>query len=390
MNAQKIAGLDAGKHLIGDGLYLHKRSKEAGRWAFHFRFNGKRHEMGLGPYPKTTLGQAKTKHRAARVKLDAGENPIAPKVAKPKIVTVQAAADATFEKLKPTLRHDGKYWYSPLRVHVLPKLGKRDVTTITAEDIETVLDPIWRTKPDTAEKAFQRFRMVMRRARVMTGRKVDLTIFDDAKELLGPIVKETKHIPAMPLEDLPKFYAETLNGALLSHDPLKLIILTAMRSAPVRNARVEQFDLDAAVWTIPADLMKGQKKDNPQPFRVPLSDEALALVTRACEGKEADDLLFPSARGKVLSDMTLSRFMERQKLDSRPHGFRSTFRDWCDEVADVDWHVAETALGHLVGGKTERAYKRGDLLEKRRAVMQSWADVVTGKSNENVISLVGS
>jgi integrase len=171
---------------------------------------------------------------------------------------------------------------------------------------------------------------------------------------------------------VPAFY-ESLSDGSVTHLALRLLILTGVRSGPLRFLTEDQINGD--VWTIPGDAMKG-RKDATADYRVPLSSEALTVLAQA-QRLARDGFLFPSIRKGVISDATMSRLMERRKLDARPHGFRSSLRDWIAETTDTPHDIAETCLGHTVGGAVERAYRRTDYLEQRQVLMERWAGFVT-------------
>jgi integrase len=203
-----------------------------------------------------------------------------------------------------------------------------------------------------------------------------------ASALLGKTRHKAKNIPYMPWPEVPAFYA-SLPEQTPTHLALRLLILTAVRSYPVRFCHLDQ--IEANVWTIPAANMKGQHGLVPD-FRVPLSDEALQVIELA-KPLSREGFLFPSVRKGVISDATMSRHMERRELLARPHGFRSSFKTWCVETTDMPEVVVETSLAHVVGNKVERSYRRTDLLERRRPLMTRWADHVTGRNASEVIKI---
>ena len=186
------------------------------------------------------------------------------------------------------------------------------------------------------------------------GLEVDLQATAKARLLLGKPHHQVQHIPAMAWSEVPAFY-RSLSDLSATHLALRFLILTGMRSAPVRHAALAQIDFDARVWTVPADLMKGLA-GHPDDFRVPLSSEALRIIDLAASLVGRKDLLFPGEVG-VIGDMTLSRHMLRRGLAARPHGFRTSLRVWLAEQTDASREVAETVLTHTVGGKVERAYR---------------------------------
>jgi integrase len=193
-----------------------------------------------------------------------------------------------------------------------------------------------------------------------------------------------KNIPAMAWPDVPDFFA-SLEEPTLTHLALRLLILTGVRSTPLRTLRLNQLEGD--VWTVPAEAMKGRKGATAD-YRVPLSTEAQRIIDLA-RPHARNGYLFPNTRGGVISDMTLSRHMERRGLEARPHGFRSSLRDWLAEATDAPHEVAETMLGHVVDGSAVRAYRRTDFLEQRRVLADRWAHLVTGGAGQ-VVKLTGA
>jgi integrase len=214
------------------------------------------------------------------------------------------------------------------------------------------------------------------------GLDVDLQATEKAAALLGKQRLKSIHVPSLPWRDVPAFYAGLSDGSI-THLALRLLILTGVRSGPLRFLQQDQIDGD--VWTIPGDAMKG-RRDMTKDFKVPLSTEAQAVIAQALR-LARDGYLFPSLRKGVISDATMSRLMERREMTARPHGFRSSLRDWIAETTDAPHEVAETVLGHTVGGSVERAYRRTDYLEQRRVLMERWAKHVTGQ-NSSVVQLV--
>ncbi len=205
---------------------------------------------------------------------------------------------------------------------MLPKLGKVPIEEIDARDIRDTLAPIWHTKADKARKALNRLGLTMKHGAAM-GLDVDLQATEKAKALLGRSRHKPQNVHAPSWMDVPGFYA-SLDERTVTHLALRLLILTGVRSAPLRFLRLEQ--IDGEIWTIPGESMKG-RKDATADFRVPLSDEALSVIELA-KAFEREGWLFPSIRKGVISDATMSRFMERRGMVERPHGFRSSLRTW--------------------------------------------------------------
>lgn len=381
LSAMKVKTAGPGKYEDGAGLRLVKRSKDVGVWVLRITAHGRRREMGLGGWPAVSLAEARATAEKWRAVVRQGDDPVKVRAkerreaAAARNLLRDVAKDA-FEARKAELKGDGEAgrWMSPLELHILPKLGDVPVGDLDQRDIRDTLAPLWHTKAATADKALNRLGIVMRHAAAL-GLEVDLQVTAKARALLGRQRHKAEKIPALPWQDVPAFYA-SLRDDSPTDLALRLLILTAVRSAPVRNIAIDQLDGD--VWTIPAELIKG-RKDKTAAFRVPLSPEAARVIDMA-RPFARDGLLFPGAKaGTVISDMTLSMLMRRRDIEARPHGFRSSFRTWVAEAAtDTPHDVAETALQHVVGGVVERAYQRSDHLEARRVLMCRWAGCVTG------------
>ncbi len=378
-----IKNAPPGKHADGGGLWLHKRPDGGAQWFLRYTIHGRRREMGLGSSDGVSLKDVRIEAGSARDLVRHGKDPIKErdrarqKAARNIHLLKDIAADA-FESRKAELKGDGKAgrWFTPLEQHVLPKLGKMPVGEIDQNDIRDALSPIWHTKADTARKAMNRLGICIRHAAAL-GIDVDLQATEKARALLGKQRHQSSNIPALPWQDVPAFY-KTLADGTVTHLALRLLILTGARSGPLRTIRLDQ--IDGEIWTIPAEAMKG-RRDATEDFRVPLSKEALAVIDQA-RRHARDGFLFPNVNKGVLSDATMSRHMERAKMDARPHGFRSSLRDWIAETTETPHDIAETVLGHTVGGKVERAYRRTDFLEQRRNLMERWAQHVTGKTGK--------
>jgi integrase len=343
--------------------------------------------MGLGAFPAVSLKAAREAAEAARAVVRQGLDPIKERerqqreAARNIHMLSDIALDA-FESRKAELKGDGTAgrWYSPLELHVLPKLGRVPVADIDQKDIRDTLAPIWHTKAETARKAMNRLGIVLRHAAAL-GLDVDLQATEKAKALLGKQRHTVTNVPAMNWRDVPAFY-QSLGGSI-TELALRLLILTAVRSGPLRTMHVDQIDGD--IWTIPAAAMKGRLGATSD-FRVPLSTEAQAVIAEARKFAR-DGFLFPGARRGIISDMTMTAYMDRRGLSERPHGFRSSFRDWTAEATQTPREVAETCLGHTTGGTVERAYRRTDFLEQRRALMERWGKFSADKSAKNVVQI---
>lgn len=340
--------------------------------------------MGLGSWPDVSLAEARQSAEQARSLVRMDRDPISDRQkrrreAERNLHTLADIASDAFAARKSELKDDGKAgrWLSPLTIHVLPKLGRVPIAEIDQAAIRDTLRPIWHEKADTARKAMNRLNIVVKHAAAL-GLDVDIQVVEKAKALLGKQVHEVTHIPSMPWREIPAFW-EKLEMESSVHLALKFLILTAVRTDGVRHAHVDDFDSD--VWTVPARHLKGRKGQT-KDFRVPLCPEAKAIV-EAAKPLAFGGYLFCGPRGKPLSDMAMSKRMKDMNLDARPHGFRASFRTWCEQT-NAPWNVAETALTHVIESKVQRAYQRDDLLEQRRFLMAKWAKVVTCASGELV------
>ncbi len=361
--ASRINSLPDGRHFDGNGLSLHVRGGSR-LWFYRYQRNKKRQEISLGSYPSTSLAEARLARNEVQTRIARGDE-----IRKREIPTVEQMTAQTFEAIKGDLKRDGEAgrWLSPVRMHILPRLGHIKVADLTALMIRDALEPIWRSKTSAASKAADRLGIVVRHAAAAYPGQIDATIVANAKLLLGSQGHTVKHIPAMPWVDVPVFMASL--GSSPVDLALKLLILTASRSAPIRFARAEQFD--GSTWVVPAENMKSSLE-----FRVPLSAAAIEVVEAALP-LSRDGFLFCGHRGKPISDMAMTALLRRRQIPFRPHGFRSSFRDWCAET-EQDWTLAEISLDHAVGGKVQRSYQRSDLLEQRRPLIQAWSAFCCG------------
>lgn len=369
---------------------LVKRADGGAQWVLRITIHGRRREMGLGGFPSLGLAEARKLAERWRKVVAAGRDPVKERKAEERAarredITLAILTADAFETRKSELKGDGVAgrWLSPLTLHVLPKLGKVPVTDLDQRDIRDTLAPIWHEKADTARKAMNRLSIVMKHAAAL-GLDVDLQATDKAKALLGKSRHVAKNIPAMAWVDVPGFY-ESLEEPALTHLALRLLILTGVRSSPLRKIRLEEIDGD--IWTIPAEGMKGRKGAT-EAFRVPLSIEAQRVIDLV-RPHARNGYLFPNTRGGVISDMTLSRIMERRGLEARPHGFRTSLRTWLAEATDAPHEVAEAMLAHVVDGGVVRAYRRTDFLEQRRILAERWADHVIGGAGQ-LMKLAGA
>ena len=379
-----------GKHCDGAGLWLVVREDGGAQWVLRVTVHGRRREMGLGGFPALGLADARKVSERWRKLAAAGRDPIKEREAEERAarredITLAILTADAFESRKAELKGDGTAgrWLSPLTLHVLPKLGKVPVTDLDQRDIRDCLAPIWHDKADTARKAMNRLSIVLKHAAAL-GLDVDLQATEKAKALLGKTRHVSKNIPAMAWGEVPAFYA-SLDEPTLTHLALRLAILTGVRSSPLRTLRLEQIEGD--IWTIPAENMKG-RNGTTEAFRVPLSAEAQRVIDLA-RPHARNGFLFSNTQHGVISDMTLSRMMERRGLEARPHGFRTSLRTWLAEATDAPHEVAEAMLAHSTDSGVVRAYRRTDWIDQRRVLTERWADHVTGGAGQ-VVKLVGA
>jgi integrase len=392
-NAAMVAGwVRAGGHKLhacGDKLWLRVQGTAAS-WVWRYRFAGQERVIGLGSYAKVTLAEVRKQARAAQAALDTGADP-APRApgepAAPSFAEAAAQYIASHEAgwRSPVHRQQ---WRSTLATYAQPIAGT-EVHGITTNDVLAILAPIWTVKPETAGRVRGRIEMVLSYAKARGWRTGENPAAwrDNLKLLLPPQgkVRGVKHHAALPWQRMPEFMRDlTARDMGMGSRALQFAILTAARSGEVRLATWEEIDLDARLWTVPGTRMKAGRA-----HRVPLSAPALAILAPLAAGKRGS-LIFPSPSGPdtPLSNMTLTAVLRRLgRGDLTAHGFRSTFRDWCAEATMHSSEAAELALAHAVGDKVEAAYRRGDLFEKRRRLMDDWAAFVSGTDTGVVVPL---
>lgn len=291
-----------------------------------------------------------------------------------------------------------KQWQSTLDDYAIPAIGKMLVDDIRVSDIQRTLEPIWASKTETASRLRGRIEAVLAWATVAGHREGDNPArwkgnLDAILPKPGKIAK-VKHFPALAIDDAPDWFSEVRKRKGIATRALEFLAMCASRSGEIRGAVWSEIDLQAGLWTIPAKRMKATNE-----HRVPLTAEAVALL-KALPIFEGSDFVFPAARGGMLSDAALSACMKRiheggedRYLDTRtgrpavPHGLRSTFRDWTAERTEYPRDMAEISLAHVVGSDVERAYRRGDMLDKRRAMMAAWQRFLRGEASEKVVRL---
>lgn len=372
----KVRNAKPGIHGDGAGLYLRVKPSGAKSFVLRVQHNGKRQDVGLGGYPAdVTLNEARDKahhlRKLARQGKSALEERDREKVVVPTFKEAIALAHAELSKGWSDKHADA--FKASLTDHIVPKIGNKRIDQISTSDIIAALSPIWTDKPSIAQKVRVRIMQVLSFSRSKGWRTAPLP---DARELRDGLARQPKgkSFAAVPFKDVPAFFADQLGREDTSGRlALLFTIATAARSGEVRSARWEHIDIDGRIWNRPAELMKAGVKHT-----VTLNDAAISLLERAKALHGGEGLIFPGTKGQALSDMTLSKVMRTAKRDETVHGFRSSFRDWAAEkMPTIPAMVAEMALAHSVGTKTEQAYLRSDLRDMRRALMDAWSLFVT-------------
>ena len=361
----------------GFGLSLIVKQMANGRtgktWAQRVRIAGRPTNIGLGRYPVVNLAEARAAALRNARDIAKGIDPRGEGVP-----TFEAAAATVIDLHIPTWKNAGRsagIWRSSFERFVFPHIGRLPVSEVTTAHVMTILRPIWNETPTTARRVRQRISAVMKWA-VAKGHRTD----DPAGDVIaGGLPKAANgpkvHMRAVPHADVGSALEKVRQSGAWPSTKLALefLVLTAARSGEVRMAAWNEVELDARLWTIPASRTKTAKE-----HRVPLAARAVEVLREAERYVDGSGLIFPSMRGKPLSDNTLSKLLREQGIDGVPHGFRSSFRDWCADTGKAR-EIAEAALAHVIRG-VEGAYARSDLFDRRRQLMAAWAAYLSGES----------
>lgn len=407
-NALNHAGLaklmkDPGRHGDGAGLYFRVVDKTKAYWAYRYRADGREREISIGPYPEVSLAAARLKHEAlrAKVRLDKAD-PLALKRAE-KVAATPAPSKPTFGQVADAhvMSHEASWrndkhraqWGMTLTKYCAP-IRNTPVDEIDTGAVLKVLKPLWTRAPETASRLRGRIEAVLNAARALDHIDADKANPARWKGHLDQLLPNPKTIgergnhAAMPYADVPAFMAKLKDAPGTAAKALAFAILTAARSGEVFKATWGEIDLEGGVWTVPKERMKAKRE-----HRVPLNAPALAILRERLEARTKDHpYVFPGARQRrPLSVMALTMAMRRLGAGQfTPHGFRSAFRDWAGDETAFPREVAEAALAHAVGDETERAYRRGDALMKRRDLMIAWADWLEGKEAASKVVSISS
>lgn len=373
LTANMLRGsLEPGRHHDGDGLFLNVTPTGARSWICRVQKNGRRRDIGLGSAKKVSLAQARQRSAEVRSQVEAGIDPVLQRKKAEGIPTFREAAAAVYAENKKSWKnkkHRGQ-WLTSLQTYAFPKIGDVAVSDIESSHVRDVLIAIWLEKNETARRVRQRIGMVIDWAIAKNYRAHPLPM-NAINKSLPKVRNRQNHLAALHYSKVAAFVGKLRERESIGRLAFEFLILTAARSGEVRGALWSEIDLTERTWTIPAERMKADVE-----HVVPLSDAALDVLRRARVHKEDDnDLVFPGTRhGKPMSDMTLTKICRDAEIDAVPHGFRSSFRDWVSEETDFDRDVAEMALAHTIANPVEAAYRRGKLLQKRRKLMNLWAD----------------
>ncbi len=366
---------EAGRYCDGNGLYLDVRPSGSRGWIERLTIRGRRTELGLGGYPLVSLKEAREKAFANRKLAREGGDPLSEKRRAESMPTFAGTAHRVWKQLRPGWRSNrhAQVWLNSLERHVFPRIGGMPVSEVTSADVIGILAPMWHGKPALARKLRQRMRAVMEWSVAMGLRQ------DNPCDRVGPVLgvqgNRTQHLQALPHGEVASAIrtVRAAKGRPVVKLAFEFLVLTAARSREVRGAVWREIDGDGAVWTIPAARTKGNRE-----HRVPLSRRALEILEEARGIGRGGALVFPGVRGGPLGRTAIWHLLKACKVEAVPHGFRSSFRDWAAEETDHPREVAEAALAHKVRSQVEAAYRRTDLFERRRRLMDEWSAYLAG------------
>jgi integrase len=381
----------------GGGLYLQVTATDARSWIFRFALARRRREMGLGPFPDVSLATARKLAASARALAKAGQDPIAARDAQrahqrlemSRGVTWDAAVAQFLDGHERTWRNPKhrQQWRNTLTTYAAPVLGGLSVASIGTPEVVKVLDPIWQEKPETAFRVRGRIERILDWAKVRGYRAGENpALWRGHLDKVFPArsaVRKVEHHAAVPVDAMPALYGRLCKAKGTAALALRFVILTATRPGETTGGRWPEIDLRGALWAIPGERMKAGRE-----HRVTLSREALAILRELAELRSGPRI-FPGHRtGRPLSLTSLSKALKAAGGgNTTVHGFRSTFKDWAAERTTFAGEVSEMALSHAIGDKVEAAYRRGELLEKRRAIMEQWARFLLTPAAANVVPI---
>ena len=381
LSAAFVRSAPPGRHCDGNGLYLFVQPSGARSWVQRLVIRGRRRDFGLGSVSLVTLAEAREKARANRKLAREGGDPLAERIRTRNMPSFAEAVKRVVEQKRPGWRNPrvAQDWMVSLGRYAFPHIGRLPVSEVTSADVIGILAPIWHEKPPTARKLRQRIRAVLEWAVAMDLRP------DNPCDRIGPVLgaqgKVVRHMRALPHREVEAAIqsVQASNTRPLLKMAFEFLVLTATRSGEVRRAAWTEIDREEGVWTIPAPRTKGNRE-----HRVPLSRRALEILDQARVLGGVGPFVFPSVRGKPVGNTAIAGLLRRLRIAAVPHGFRSSFRDWAAEETDHPREVAEAALAHKVRNPVEAAYRRTDLFERRRRLMDDWAGYLAGESRQPV------
>jgi integrase len=404
ISAATVKKNEPGRYGDGGGLYLLVRGPNAKFWSFRYVRSGKMQEIGLGPAvgrDAVSLADARTKARALWLAHKAGRDPLAEKRAgrtihadASKAVTFEQAADAFITANRADWHNPvhARQWEVTLRTYVYPKIGSMLVSDIKTTHIVDVLLPIWSSKRATADRVRGRIEKILGREKGLEHRVGENPArWRDNLDAVLPRHSKTRNVkphPAMPYSEIGDFMTKLRDDESIIARALEFCIITASRTSETLGARWDEIDLNERLWIVPEERMKAGR-----PHRVPLSTRAVTIL-REMERHRSGDFVFPGRiKGAHLTPNVLIVRLRRLGCKHTTHGFRSAFRDWVGESTNFQSEVAEMALAHIVSDKTERAYRRGDLLAKRFDLAEKWSEFLhrpsIKDSGKKVVSIRG-
>ena len=379
LSATRVKGLEEpGRYADGGGLHLFISKAGGKSWVQRIMVGGRRRDIGLGAFPSVSLARAREKAAANRAAVADGRDPLAEKQLSA-MPTFREAARSAHEAYQPRWRNP-KYianWMQVLERHAMPSLGNTLLDRIDRRAVLRVLSPIWTSRPETARRVRQRMRTIFRWA--MAHGFIETNPAGEAIDGALPRMPKTKaHFRSLPYQEVASALGtiEASQASMAAKLCLRFLVLTAARSGEARGATWGEVDIEGREWRIPGERMKAGME-----HRVPLNAQALEVLVEAAALRDESGLVFPSPlkAGSPMSDMTLTKVLRSTGLAQRAtvHGFRSSFKNWTMEQTDTPWAVSEAALAHMLGNSTEQAYARSDLFERRRVLMQQWADYLS-------------
>ena len=370
LSAAFVRAAPPGRYCDGNTLYLFVQRSGARSWVQRLVIRGRRRDLGLGSVALVSLAEARETARRNRKLAREGGDPLAERRRTRDVPSFAEAAAQVLAQKQAGWRSEkhGRDWMSSLHRYVFPRIGKVAVSEVTSADVLEILSPIWYTKAPTARVVLQRIRSVLEWAMAMEFRTGNPC--DRLRPVLGPQNRVIRHMRALPHREVAAAIEAVRGSGRSPAGPLafEFLVLTAARWGEVRWAEWEEIDDDRGVWTVPATRMKAKRE-----HRVPLGRRALEILDRARRLDGHSPFVFTRGSAKPLSEKTLRRLLRKQEIAAVPHGFRSSFRDWAAEETDHPREVVEAALAHVLQNKVEAAYRRTDLFERRRTLMNDWA-----------------